>query len=145
MCLSCMRAAAADWRQCVLAAVDSFPEHGGYYTGGRTNADFPKTTVQALNEAFRMNSSDCRPTFSPALACPSFCSSATYAVLIKALLLWDTDSAISREAWENMRPLATEDDGFGFWGRANANGPGIGVLVYELGAGRSFTASACYS
>jgi hypothetical protein len=33
-----------------------------------------------------------------------------------------------------------QDDGVGFWGRANANGPSLGVLVRELGAGYSFTA-----
>lgn len=140
ICISGLRASATDWNECVLAAVDSFPERGGYYTGGRPNADFSKTTIQALNEAFQMDSADNRPSFTPALAQPSFCSSATYAVLIKALLMWDTDNAISRKAWENMRPLATEDDGFGFWGRANANGPGLGVLVHELGAGNSIAA-----
>lgn len=140
ICISGLRASATDWNEYVLAAVDSFPERGGYYTGGRPNADFSKTTIQALNEAFQMDSADNRPSFTPALAQPSFCSSATYAVLIKALLMWDTDNAISREAWENMRPLATEDDGFGFWGRANANGPGLGVLVHELGAGNSIAA-----
>lgn len=140
ICISGLRASATDWNECVLAAVDSFPERGGYYTGGRPNADFSKTTIQALNEAFQMDSADNRPSFTPALAQPSFCSSATYAVLIKALLMWDTDNNISREAWENMRPLATEDDGFGFWGRANANGPGLGVLVHELGAGNSIAA-----
>ena len=140
ICISGLRASATDWNECVLAAVDSFPERGGYYTGGRPNADFSNTTIQALNEAFQMDSADNRPSFTPALAKPSFCSSATYAVLIKALLMWDTDNNISREAWENMRPLATEDDGFGFWGRANANGPGLGVLVHELGAGNSIAA-----
>ena len=140
ICISGLRASATDWNECVLAAVDSFPERGGYYTGGRPNADFSKTTIQALNEAFQMDSADNRPSFTPALAQPSFCSSATYAVLIKALLMWDTGNNISREAWENMRPLATEDDGFGFWGRANANGPGLGVLVHELGAGNSIAA-----
>lgn len=140
ICISGLRTSATDWNECVLAAVDSFPERGGYYTGGRPNADFSKTTIQALNEAFQMDSADNRPSFTPALAQPSFCSSATYAVLIKALLMWDTDNAISREAWENMRPLATEDDGFGFWGRANANGPGLGVLVHELGAGNNIAA-----
>lgn len=132
--------AAADWQQCVLEAIDSFPDRGGYYTGGRPNSDFAQTTVEALGKAFQMDSTDSRPSFTPALAQPSFCSSATYAVLVKALLLWDTDSCISREAWLNMRPLPTENDGFGFWGRANANGPGIGTLVYELRAGHSYTA-----
>lgn len=139
------------WQQCVIAAIDSFPEHGGYYTGGKPNADFDKTTMQALNEAFQMSETDSRPSFNPMLAQPSFCSSATYAVLIKALLLWDTQNVISKEAWINMKPYVGivdaintsgigQDDGFGFWGRANANGPGIGVLVHELNAGYSTTA-----
>lgn len=87
ICISGLRASATDWNECVLAAVDSFPERGGYYTGGRPNADFSKTTIQALNEAFQMDSADNRPSFTPVLAQPSFCSSATYAVLIKALLM----------------------------------------------------------
>ncbi len=32
------------WQQAVLAAIDSFPERGGYYTGGRPNDLFAKTT-----------------------------------------------------------------------------------------------------
>lgn len=33
ICISGLRASATDWNECVLAAVDSFPERGGYYTG----------------------------------------------------------------------------------------------------------------
>ncbi len=139
------------WQECVIAAIDSFPEHGGYYTGGKPNADFSTTTMQALNNAFQLRSADSRPTFNPQLAQPSFCSSATYAVLVKALLMWDSQSRVSREAWGKIKPYVGivdeiniqgigEDDGFGFWGRANANGPGIGVLVHELNAGYSITA-----
>lgn len=140
-----------NWQKCVLNAIAMFPKHGGYYTGGRPNADFSKTTMQALNEAYAMSATDQRPQFDPQKAQPSFCSSATYAVMIKALLLWDTDNKISASAWRNMKPYvgivddintegSYEDDGFGFWGRANANGPGIGVLVHELGAGYNITA-----
>ena len=139
------------WQQAILAAIDSFPEHGGYYTGGRPNALFAKTTWRGLHDAYQMTASDERPRFDPWQAQPSFCSSATYSVIIKALLIWDTDHKIMREAWINMKPrvgIADEfnpealgqDDGVGFWGRANANGPGLGVLVRELGAGYSFTA-----
>ncbi len=139
------------WQQCVLAAIDSFPQHGGYYTGGRPNQDFSKTTLQALNEAYHMRLADQRPQFNPQKAQPSFCSSATYAVLVKALLMWDTDGKIPRAAWLNIKPYVGivdyindkglgEDDGFGFWGRANANGPGVAVLVHELKAGYSITA-----
>lgn len=141
----------AVWQQCVLEAVNSFPERGGYYTGGRPNEIFSKTTMQALHDAYKMGLQDNRPAFDPMEARPSFCSSATYAVLIKALLLWDKRGVINREAWVNMKPYVGikdelnpdgigQDDGVGFWGRANANGPGLGVLVAELGAGYSFTA-----
>lgn len=139
------------WQQAMLTAIASFPEHGGYYTGGRPNELFAKTTWRGLHEAYQMTPADERPRFDPWLAQPSFCSSATYGVFIKALLLWDTRGKIKREAWVNMKPyvgIADElnpdgfgqDDGVGFWGRANANGPSLGVLVHELGAGYSFTA-----
>lgn len=139
------------WQRAVLAAIDSFPDRGGYYTGGRPNEMFARTTWRGLHEAYRMTAGDERPTFDPQLAQPSFCSSATYGVLVKALLIWDTRHKIGREAWVNMKPRVGfaddlnpdgvgQDDGVGFWGRANANGPGLGVLVHELGAGFSFTA-----
>ena len=139
------------WQRAVLAAINQFPERGGYYTGGRPNELFAKTTWQGLNDAYQMGADDERPQFDPMQAQPSFCSSATYSVIIKALLIWDTKHKIKRQAWVNMKPyvgIADElnpdgygqDDGYGFWGRANANGPGLGVLVRELGAGYSFTA-----
>ena len=141
----------ARWQQAILAAIDSFPSHGGYYTGGKPNDLFAKTTARGLYDAFQMTASDERPQFDPLQAQPSFCSSATYAVIIKALLIWDTKHKIGREAWVNMKPYVGikdelnpngigQDDGVGFWGRANANGPGLGVLVHELNAGYSFTA-----
>ena len=139
------------WQRAMLAAIDAFPQGGGYYTGGRPNDLFPRTTMQGLQAAFAMTLRDERPQFDPQLATPSFCSSATYAVLIKALLLWDTRSVISQQAWRNMKPRVGivdelnptglfQDDGVGMWGRANANGPGLGVMVRELRAGYSFTA-----
>lgn len=141
----------AQWQDAILKAVGSFPERGGYYTGGKPNAVFSKTTMQGLHDAYRMGPGDARPDFDPMQAQPSFCSSATYAVLIKALLLWDVKGVIKREAWVNMKPYVGikdqlnpdgigQDDGVGFWGRANANGPGLGVLVAELKAGVNFTA-----
>ncbi|MBQ2236094.1 MAG: hypothetical protein II428_05155, partial [Muribaculaceae bacterium] len=139
------------WQRAMLAAIDAFPQGGGYYTGGRPNDLFPRTTMQGLQAAFAMTLRDERPQFDPQLATPSFCSSATYAVLIKALLLWDTRGVISQQAWRNMKPRVGivdelnptglfQDDGMGMWGRANANGPGLGVMVRELRAGYSFTA-----
>ena len=128
------------WQQTVLNAIDSFPERGGYYTGGKPNAVFAKTTWQGLKDAFVMDDNDTKPRFDPYQAQPSFCSSATYAVLVKALLMWDTTGKISREAWQNMRVHDGQNDGVGFWGRANANGPALAVLVNELDAGYSVAA-----
>lgn len=140
-----------EWQATLLAAIDSFPAYGGYYTGGKPTADYPKTAWQALNEAFVMGVDDERPYFDCQKAQPSFCSIATYAVLVKALTMWDKDGRISREAWRNMKPYVGiadalnpdglgQDDGVGFWGRANANGPSMGVLVRELRAGFSMSA-----
>lgn len=139
------------WQQCILQAISEFPDSGGYYTGGRPNADFPVTAWRALNEAYDMQPADSRPQFHPTKATPSFCSIATYAALIRALLLYDDQNKIPRQAWINMKPYVgivdllnpnglSQDDGVGFWGRCNANGPAIAVLVHELKAGTSFTA-----
>lgn len=140
-----------EWQQAILAAIEQFPDRGGYYTGGKPNDKFRQTTMQALNSAFIMGVNDEKPAFVPSMAVPSFCSSATYAVIVKALLLWDCRGVISKQAWRNIKPYVGikdaintngifQDDGMGFWGRANANGPGLGVLIHELDAGYSFTA-----
>jgi hypothetical protein len=60
---------------------------------------------------------------------PSFCSGATYLVLLEAL------DAGSRE----LLPVIDHQDGHGVFGRWNANGPGCAKLVADLGAGRNFT------
>ncbi len=140
-----------EWQQCVLAAVDSFPANGGYYTGSRPNDTFKKTAWKGLHQAYQMTLADPRPVFRQDLAQPSFCSSATYGALIKALLLWDTKGVISRQAWLFMKPFVGivdnmnekgfyQSDGQGFWGMMNGNGPAVAVLFHQLKAGFNFTA-----
>ena len=51
------------WQRAVLAAIDSFPERGGYYTGSRPNELFAKTTWRGLHDAFQMSAQDERPRF----------------------------------------------------------------------------------
>ena len=139
------------WQQCVLEAVDAFPHNGGYYTGARPNDTFKKTAWKGLHQAYKMTLADQRPEMDLQLAQPSFCSSATYCALIKALLLWDKDNKISREAWLAMKPFVGivdnmnpqgyyQSDGEGFWGRMNGNGPAVAVTIHELKAGYNFTA-----
>lgn len=77
----------------------------------------------------------------PAKARPSFCSSAVYGALLLALDLWDSGrgkTALNGQAWKALLPKRVPD-GTGPWGCANANGPGLAVLVHKLGAGHSFT------
>ena len=139
------------WQQCVLTAVDSFPHNGGYYTGARPNETFKKTAWKGLHQAYKMTLADQRPELDLQQAQPSFCSSATYCALVKALLLWDKDHKISREAWLAMKPFVGivdnmnpngyyQSDGEGFWGRMNGNGPAVAVTIHELKAGFNFTA-----
>ena len=139
------------WQQCVLAAIDSFPHNGGYYTGYRSNETFRKTAWNGLQQAYQMTLADPRPVIDLKLAQPSFCSSATYLALVKALLMWDKDHRISREAWLAMKPFVGiydnlntqgyfQSDGEGFWGRMNGNGPAVAVTIHELKAGYSFSA-----
>lgn len=156
--LTCLFASAKDdnkvneqWQKAIIAAIDSFPQQGGYYVGRKATPDFPKSAWRAFNEAFNMRLADQKPKFQASKACPSFCSMATYAALLQAILIWDNDNKISRQAWLNLKPLVgitdginqrgfSQSDGMGCWGRANANGPGMAVLVNELKAGYSFTA-----
>lgn len=138
------------WQAAMQAAVDSFPHAGGYYTGRKSTPDFPKSAWRGFNEAYHMILADRRPVFDAKKAQPSFCSLATYGALIKALLIYDTAGAISREAWIALKPYCgivdvvnergyNQDDGEGCWGRCNANGPAIAVFVNELKAGYSST------
>ncbi len=140
-----------EWQQCVLAAVDSFPINGGYYTGASPNETFKKTAWKGMHQAYKMALSDPWPMLDLKLAQPSFCSSATYLALIKALLLWDKEHKISREAWLAMKPFVGivdnmnpqgyyQSDGEGFWGRMNGNGPAVAVTIHEMKAGYNFTA-----
>ena len=50
-----------EWQQCVLAAVDSFPQNGGYYTGARPNDTFKKTAWKGLHQAYKMTLADSQP------------------------------------------------------------------------------------
>ena len=139
------------WQKAIISAIDSFPERGGYYVGRKATPDFPKSAWRGFNEAFNMRLADQRPNFQASKACPSFCSMATYAAMIQAIILWDTNGVVSRHAWFNLKPLVgitdgvneqgvNQSDGMGCWGRVNANGPGMAVLANDLKVGFNFTA-----
>ncbi len=130
------------WNEILLRVISETQNGGGYYTGS-VDAEHPKTTGQALSEAYTISGSKAAVDLSKAN--PSYCSSAVYMVMMKTLLNWDKKGVIPKKAWVNLRPYAingmaypAQDDGVGCWGRANANGPGAAVLVKELEAGKNY-------
>ncbi len=122
------------WYEAMGTALDEFPRGGGYST--RSDA-FVGLTRKGCQWNVRKNV----PVFRPGRATPSFCSAACYLLLLKSLQNWDGMQAqpqIGVSAWAAMMPSMNQKDGEGCWGWANANGPGLAVLVHELGAGVSF-------
>ena len=141
-----------EWQAAVAAAIDSFPEGGGYYTGRNTNAQFRRTAWRQMNEAFGMDPTDSQPRLNVSAAVPSFDAMAIYLALLKSIQVWDGGDGrqdVPNLSWFSMKPFCgvtdvinnrgyTQADGEGLWGMAKANGPGIAVIVKELGAGFSF-------
>lgn len=132
--------AAGSFNDCILRTIMLTEDGGGYYTGREPKEELERNTWEGMDIGVTVT--DGTPNVDMSLARPSFCSSATYMALLEALTLWDTDQAISPEAWVNLKPYTVEDrdwpiqsDGVGCWGRANANGPGMAVLVAQLEAG----------
>lgn len=125
----------AIWLRCIGRAVN---EIGKYGPGGYSTSD---DAHEALGQAFVWDERLQIPRFRAAGARPSFCSGAVYAAMLTALAYWDagnTPRRIRPAAWQALLPHRVAD-GEGAWGHANANGPGLAVLVHRLGAGVNFT------
>ncbi len=111
-----------DFNAKVLAAVSTMPVGGAY--------DASDPTKNLLPAACNLNSGKIRVNANKVK--PSFCSGATYLVLLKAL----------HSGSEALLPKTDQKDGHGVFGRWNANGPGAAKLVADLAAGKNFTSWA---
>ncbi len=121
------------WGHALGAALQAVQNHGA---GGYS---VQEDAHHALARAFLWDAPHRRLTFTPAAARPSFCSGAVYAVLLSALIHWDSPRhSLPEEAWMALKPSRVAD-GCGPWGYANANGPGFALLIHELRAGVNFT------
>mgnify|MGYP007022320997 CR=1 FL=1 len=109
----------ADFNGRVLASIQRMPTGGGY--------DGSDATKNLLPGACRLV--DNKIEVNAGRAKPSFCSGATYLVLLDAL------GSGSRA----LLPVTDHQDGHGVFGRWNSNGPGAAKLVADLKAGRNFT------
>jgi len=111
--------APSDFNSRVLAAIRTMPSGGGY-DGSDPTKNLLHEACDLTDGAIRINANRAKP---------SFCSGATYLVLLKAL------GSGSKE----MLPQIDQKDGHGVFGRWNSNGPGAAKLVADLGAGKNFT------
>jgi len=114
----------------VLDAVKTMPREGRYSTSPSAN--------RALFSAVRTSGGTLSVNTSSAT--PSYCSGATYLVLLKVLsdLQASGKLSLSSETVSDLKPSG-QPDGTGIWGRWNANGPGTARLFHELGLGPNFT------
>ncbi len=123
--------AAQDYNAWVIQEIQRMPRAGDY---GTTPPAFDglRAAVALGGRTLRLN---------PRRAAPSFCSSATYLVLLGVL---NRAAAAGRVDLSSpvQKALLVGDpqpDGHGFWGCWNANGPGAARLFHLTGMGVSFT------
>ncbi len=93
---------------------------GGGYDGSDRTKNLLRGACERTDGKIRVNAHQAKP---------SFCSGATYLVLLKAL----EDGPVA------LLPEIDQQDGHGVFGRWNSNGPGAAKLVADLGAGKNFT------
>ena len=110
---------ASDFNSKVLAAVRTMPSGGGY-DGSDSTKNLLHGACELVDGKIQVNANHAKP---------SFCSGATYLVLLKAL----------GSGSEALLPEIDQKDGHGVFGRWNSNGPGSAKLVADLGAGKNFT------
>ncbi len=125
--------AKADWNAEVLRAVRAMPKGGDYSVKSEASQRFREAVTVGRN-GLQVNEKVARP---------SYCSSATYLVLLKVIAEAQDKGRLRlpMAALTEMAPKP-QADGEGVWGRWNANGPGSARLLDTLGAGKNFTSYA---
>ena len=119
-----------DLNQRVLSAIDSMPKRGGY--------DASQAAVDRLATSVTFDGT--RIQQRPKVAGSTFCSGATYLVLLRVIDQLQEEKVTQLHA-QTLARFAKLDvtDGEELFGRWNANGPGAAKLVHDLGAGVNFT------
>ncbi len=113
----------------VLEAVEDMPEGGGYSVGKGARAALER----AVNKIGLSGGEGEIEAF------PSFCSGATYLVLLKSILELERRGFLGMDDQSRANLFdISKKEGEGAWGRWNSNGPGAGVFLNEAGIGRNF-------
>jgi len=120
-----------DFNSTILYQIAEMPSGGDYMAGG--------TAMTKLSNA--VSCSGTNLSVNAVGAVPSFCSSATYLVFLKAIQSLQEQGVLRLDAatMTALAKIANQSDGRGVWGRWNANGPGTARLFYELKLGTNFT------
>ena len=115
----------------VMQAVRSMPQDLGYdIKDDAAHIDDLKKAVTIKNGKIDVDA---------AKAGVSFCTIGTYMVFMK--LVGSAGPKLSQEDMQALLPQSKKQmpDGVGFWGRWNADGPGIGYALKETNVGQNFT------
>jgi hypothetical protein len=124
-----MMADVPEINRCILDVVRRMPSGGGYALHAGA--------LKALRRAFIIEGKKWKIV--PTQAVPSFCSGATYLVFLQVIQSLESQARIpwTAELTEVLR-VKSQADGFGVWGRWNANGPGTAKLFFDGELGRNF-------
>jgi len=121
----------SDINEEIVKIVSLMPHGGGYSVQTTAKQNLIKAVCVAK---------DSKLDIIPALAKPSFCSSATYLVFLQVILKIEQAGKLSLTAeQQKLLLVANQADGVGVWGRWNANGPGTAKLFHDLAIGENFT------
>jgi len=115
----------------VLRAIEEMPLGGGYAVTRLASLALSRSISEGQNGTLLVD---------PQTAQPSYCSGATYLVLLNALK-FEIDKINDHEKRTKLierLKVASQSDGVGIWGRWNSNGPCMAVLFAESGMGISF-------
>ncbi len=123
-----------NFNQELLSVISQMPQGGHYSTRPDAFAALTQR-IQILNGTLQINHQ---------FYGPSFCSSATYPAFLKTLENFQLTNpgSFNPNAIEQLDVLHNGNflaDGFGAWGRWNANGPGTAGLVHDLNLGENFS------
>jgi len=124
----------------LMTTVNQMPQGGAYSTG----RDAFNALVDRIQFSGRFLKID------HLLKAPSFCSSATYVVFMETLERLQRSRQLQINAAALPRLMVKDEkgsylpDGFGVWGRWNANGPGTAGLFHDLKMGDNFADDGFY-
>ncbi|MGJ8672109.1 hypothetical protein [Rubritalea sp.] len=132
-CAAPIKVATIPQNQNVISAINTMPSGGGYSTRSAAH--------NALSRSIGVNSGGL--LLSPKVARPSYCSGATYLVLLEMVKAAEARGEFKLSQQEALALCMTgQADGVNAWGRWNANGPGAAKMIHDLKLGYNFESYA---